>query len=159
MVSQIMPFDLFIDLSVALTGFTRLDLLGTGVAQEYYDEVVGIVGEDICGYLWAASARAIEPEGRDSDELEKAIRETILSDPKLGPVARNIIKMWYLGSWERLPETWRGTYGDNVKGEDHVVSGHAYKEGLVWVAMEAHPMGAKQPGYGTWSLPPGKDTP
>jgi hypothetical protein len=45
--------------------------------------------------------------------------------------------MWYNGNW-----------GQNV------VSGQAYIQGLIWDAAEAHPPGAKQPGYGSWAIPP-----
>lgn len=54
-----------------------------------------------------------------------------------------VIELWYLGIW-------RGTMGT----EGVVVSPRAYREGLVWRAMGAHPMGAKQPGFGSWALPP-----
>ena len=53
----------------------------------------------------------------------------------------NIIALWYVGGW--------GQGFDQV-----VVSADGYREGLVWDAIGAHPMGAKQPGFDTWSEPP-----
>ncbi len=35
-----------------------------------------------------------------------------------------------------------------------VVSPQAYVESLVWKTFDGHPMGAKPPGYGSWSLRP-----
>lgn len=146
----------FIDLSVVLTGFDRVDLFATGMVRTYYDELVGIVGGNICNELWSVSRRIFQSHRNDGRKLDAAVRREVLVDPKLGPIARNIIKMWYLANWEELPEDWRRHYGARAKDKDndHVVSAEAYKQGLVWRAMGAHPMGAKQPGFGTWSLPP-----
>ena len=38
-----------------------------------------------------------------------------------------------------------------------VVSADAYQAGLAWGLAGAHPQGARQPGYGSWALPPGTD--
>ena len=35
-----------------------------------------------------------------------------------------------------------------------VISAEAYKQSLVYNVMQAHPPGAKQPGYGSWSQSP-----
>lgn len=148
------PIEAFLALSAALTGFGRVDLLGTGMSRAYYAEVVGIVGKSIAGELVSTARRIFTRGRRDPKAREKAIRQEILADPKLGPVARNIIQMWYVGTWYQLPTSWRQAYGGNPKDVDHVVSADAYTQGLVWVAAGVHPAGAKQPGYGTWALPP-----
>lgn len=124
----------FLDLSVALTGYSRVDLQGTGLVGEYWCELVSSAGEETSRELLDAWERV----QRSTDALEPALRREILSCPKLGPAARNLVKMWYLGQWS----------------DDHVVSGEAYQQGLVWDAIGAHPMAAKQQGFGTWSLPP-----
>jgi hypothetical protein len=54
-----------------------------------------------------------------------------------------VIELWYLGLW-------RGVMGT----DNRIVSARAYREGLVWGLFGGHPMGAKQQGYGAWSLPP-----
>jgi hypothetical protein len=69
-------------------------------------------------------------------------------------MARNIIKMWYTGNWAQLPQAWRNQHGAGARDVDHVISSQAYQEGLVWRAIGTHPQGAKQPGFGTWALPP-----
>jgi hypothetical protein len=147
------PHD-FLELSVVLTGYGQADLLGTGMVRPYYDEMVSIVGEAIVGELLGAAASSLRGAGSDAREREEAIRRTILDDAKLGPVARNVIKMWYLGNWYQLPRAWRDAYGAHARDIDHVVSAAAYQEGLVWRAIGSHPPGAKHPGFGTWSQPP-----
>lgn len=144
----------FLVLSVVLTGFKRADLLGTGLTRRYYEEVVGIVGETIGGELWSAANDVVKRYGENLAALEEAVRKEILNDVKLGPVARNVITLWYLGNWAQLPQDWRNRYGANEKDADHVVSAQAYQEGLVWRTIGAHPPGAKQPGFGTWGFPP-----
>ena len=124
----------FVELSAALTGFSRVDLLGTGVADLYWNTAIKQTGEDTADQLLAAWQTV-----KDSpDSLETALRNEILSQPFLGPIARNIIKMWYLGQW-----------GDNA---NTTVSSEAYQQGLVWIAINAHTQGANQQGFGTWSF-------
>ncbi len=130
--------EMFVDLSAALTGFARVDLLGTGVAAEYWNAAIEHAGAESMEQLLAAW-QAVE---NSPESLETALRTEILSDSNLGPIARNIIKMWYLGQWDIDAE------------HSKVVSAEAYKQGLVWDAIGAHPQAAKQPGFGTWSLPP-----
>lgn len=146
--------DKFFALSVTLAGFQKIDLQGTGVGETYYNTVNTIVGEAIFQSLLDTFWDIHEKYGDQPDELNEQVRREIIADPKFGPVARNIIKMWYLANWYQLPESWRETYGTSPDDFTHVVSSAAYKEGLVWPAMGAHPMGAKQPGFGTWSFPP-----
>lgn len=147
-------FDRFITLSAALTGFTRSDLLGTGVGGQYYGLVFDIAGADICGELFSAFESIARRNRAGSDGYNDAIGARILQNPKIGPVARNIIKMWYLGNWDQMPFPWREQYGAHPRDVDQVVSAHAYTEGLVWRAIGSHPPGAKQPGFGTWSMEP-----
>jgi hypothetical protein len=150
------PPEDFLALSAMLTGYGRADLLGTGVARRYYDEVVSVVGDAVCRELLEAAAACAAED--DPARRERAVRRTVLAHPKLGPVARNVIKMWYLGSWRQLPRAWRAAYGDSPAGGNHVVSAQAYQEGLVWRAIGSHPPGAKPPGFGTWALEPRAET-
>jgi len=141
----------FLSLSVVLTGFDLSDLLGTGMAQEYYQQVVGSIGEDISQALWVTAQTLTEQTGAD---LESAIRRELMASPKLGPIARNIIQLWYWGSWVELPQDWRYQYGTSGQDVTRFTSPEAYQEGLIWKAMSTHPEGAKQPGFGSWSLLP-----
>ncbi len=149
-------FDNFLLLSSKLTGFPKLDLLGTGLALDYYDLVKSIIGDIILDQMYNAG---IEIFSRDHEvTLEKEyIRDKILSDSKFGPVSRSMIKLWYLGQWDPLPAVWRAEFGSHTEDTGRIISSESYQEGLVWVAIAAHPMGAKQPGFGSWTQPPQKD--
>lgn len=144
----------FLAISAVLTGYDRVDLLGTGLADEYYRQVVAVVGEKISRELWAIGTKIIHEYGGDEAGLEAAIRREVLASTKFGPVARNIIQLWYWGSWLELPQAWRSRYGTSPADVTHFTSAEAYKQGLIWDAMGTHPQGAKQPGFGSWSLLP-----
>ena len=58
------------------------------------------------------------------------------------------------GTWEALSEEWHAAYDGNLQDMTRVVNTAAYREGLVWDTIGAHPQGAKQPGFATWSFPP-----
>jgi hypothetical protein len=147
----------FLRLSEMLTGFTRVELLGTGMVEAYYDELIAVIGAREVGALLAA-AQAVDRVSGSDDEIDAAIRSRILDDARFGPVARNVITMWYLGNWNQLPREWRNQFGAMSLDYDRVVSAKAYREGLVWPAAGTHPMGAKQPGYASWSVPPPRAT-
>ncbi len=82
------------------------------------------------------------------------MRLDILADPTIGPLARNLIVLWYLGQWNQLPADWRDAWGANAMDQTCIISPEAYVQGLVWPAIHTHPPGAKMPGYGSWALPP-----
>jgi hypothetical protein len=102
----------------------------------------------------AAFAETQAAKGGEAASLDREIRVTILGDEMLGPVARNLIKLWYVGSWYQMPSDWRETHGGAESDCDFVVSPAAYTEGLLWPAIGANPQGAKPHGYGMWALPP-----
>lgn len=143
----------FFDLSVVLTGFSEFDLKATGVGAEYFETALAAAGSQVFGEL-LDTFRKIQNESNTVEELEKKLRRDLLSSPKLGPLARNILKMWYLGSWTSMPESWQTQYApEQAPVQSKVVSAQSYVESLVWKAAGTHPMGAKQPGFGTWSEP------
>ncbi len=144
----------FLALSTVLTDFTVFQLQGTGQAELYYTTVSGIVGERTMSRLLEVFC-SIQDEGREAPDLfDKRLRVDIMSDEKLGPIARNIIKLWYVGTWYQLPQAWREAFGVMDNDRDFIPSPTSYVEGLLWPAIGAHPPGAKAPGYGTWSGPP-----
>ena len=136
----------FSRLSVILTGYEEYKLLGTGMLESYYDELLLIIGAREAGSLFGAL-------GRVKDGDDRAFRSVILEDSRYGPVARRVLTMWYLGAWFQLPREWRDSYGATAYDTDHVVSAAAYRQGLVWPAAGTHPMGAKQQGFGSWAKP------
>lgn len=138
----------FIELSAVLTGHERVDLLGTGVAQEYYDVLLRAAGQD---HVDALLAKADEAGGEIA-----AVQADIWDDEKrFGPLARNIVLMWYLGSWYPLPDSWHQEHRPNFEAvPEHVVSAVAYQEALWPPTVGAHPRGAKPPGFGSWGEAP-----
>ena len=153
------PFEEFLRLSADLTDFEETDLLGTGLAHEYLAKVRAACGDDVVVGLLdayrAARAEATDDAGRrDSLLLDRALRHRIFSDERLGPVARNVVKLWYAGMWYGLPPEWTDRYGAHAAAETSTVTSASYQEGLLWRAIGANPPGAKAPGYGSWAKPP-----
>ena len=150
-------FERFIALSVALTGFERVDLVGTGVGQLYLDTVEKWVGPNI--------ARELLAFGTDPPPDEQTLRTQVMASPKLGPVALDVISLWYTAVWNPMTVEWYVAYRSEIPNEPnlgtalqpYVVSPEAYVESLVWIAAGTHPMGAKQPGFGTWAQKPRKE--
>ncbi len=141
--------DQFLKLSAFLTGFGRVQLLGTGLADSYLHAIDAVLPEGMLDELFDTFGRL--PTGVD---CEAAAASVILGDSKLGPVARNIILMWYCGTWTALPDAWRSAHGTSPLDTDRVLSADAYQAGLQWVAAGAHPAAARQQGYGAWAAAP-----
>jgi hypothetical protein len=114
--------DAFLRVSVALTGFDRVALLGTGMVDDYLRTLEQAVPADVLDTLLAAA---------DADV------SALLDDATVGPVAQEVIVLWYCGTWDGAP-----------------VSPDAYVAGLQWVAAGAHPIGARQQGFGSWAVAP-----
>src|ERR1700692_1249159 len=95
--------DAFLRLSAALTGFDRVELLGTGMVPRYYDELTRITGARHVGALLAAAGRVESGHPASGEDFDRAFRERILDDERFGPVARRVVPMWYIGSWGPLP--------------------------------------------------------
>lgn len=140
----------FLDLSVVLTGFSKFHLRGTGFAELYFETIRDIIGGDMFAELLATFHQLQVEQTANNDEPIKQI----LASQKFGPIARNIIKVWYVATWYTLPQAWRDVYGTKEKDGTFIISPQAYPEGLLWTAIGVNPPGAKGQGYGTWSEPP-----
>jgi hypothetical protein len=136
----------FIGLSIELTGFDEVELLGTGAADLYHPWLLRELPEVLDELL------AAWRETREDPDREAAMRK-ILSDPKLGPLARALTALWYTATWTQLPADWWKRYGGGSENVNQVF-GAAYPEGLVWKAANLHPTAAKPTGFGTWAFPP-----
>jgi hypothetical protein len=141
----------FLQLSQDLTAYSIFELRGTGQADAYLRAVVDVVGREVLGDLLNTHAAI---DAADPAQREAQIRRQILGDPRLGPIARNIIKLWFVGVWYQLPPAWSKTYGAREGDQTFSVSAAAYTEGLLWKTIGANPPGAKSPGYGSWADPP-----
>jgi len=120
----------FVNLSSALTGYKQNELWGTGMAEMYLDKLEHEVGPEITAALF----QYIDDPAQ------------LLKDARLGPVARALIKLWYLGQW---------CVGQEKPGEAaFAISPSAYTQSLAWRAMGGHPQGARQQGFASWATPP-----
>jgi hypothetical protein len=129
--------DLFLEISVYLTGYNEAELQGTGMIETYYQAVQKNNTPSDVTFFFEEVAAILEESKGDEALIEKAISSRLMPASAYNGMAINIITLWYTGNW-----------GNNV------VSGQAYVQGLVWDAAQTHPPGAKQPGYGSWSMPP-----
>ena len=152
--SHSQDFKDFLSLSSLLTGFSRFQLQATGQADLYFSTIVDIVGETTFFELLQAFS-AIEAKAKGDDSvLAEGLRHELFSSDKFGPITRNIIKLWYVGTWYQLSQAWRRTFGVGEKDIDFVVSPAAFTEGLLWPTIGVNPPAAKAQGYGTWGDTP-----
>lgn len=142
-------FNSFINLSAALTGFQASKLsnpFDTQKVAEVYFEVVSDpknVDQATFSKLLATFNQIAQQYPTQPSQNEQ-ITAQILNSSVLGPLAKNINRMWYLGVW----------YTDDKQQNGFVVSQLAYINGLVWEVMEAHPMGYSQENFGYWETAP-----
>jgi hypothetical protein len=145
----------FVGLSAALTGYDAAELWGTGMVHAHLDATWRAVGSRVLGDLLSAWANAAELSTQDGQPpLDALVREMVLAPASIGPVACNVVILWYLGEWDQLPADWRDAHGADAADTSGIASPEAYAQGLVWDAIGTHPQGAKMPGYGSWALPP-----
>ena len=144
------PFEDFLSVSAALTGFSVAQLQGTGMARGYFDELVAIVGAELTIALTREGRLAL----RWPDDVEEQLRLRVMDDPDLGPLARNLVLLWYTGGWVQLPADWRERNGASSLDGDRLLSARSWTEALMWPAIGAHPTGAKAPGFASWTGPP-----
>jgi len=140
--------DGFLAFSAEVTAFSIFELQGTGQTSAYLNAVEEVVGPEILKQL-LDTYRQLAPS-----EREAQLRREIFGNPRLGPIARNLIKLWYVGIWYQLPRDWSEAYGAHERDVTFMVSAAAYTEGLLWPAVGAKPPGAKAPGYASWTEPP-----
>ncbi len=144
----------FVAFSAAVTGFSEFELQGSGQADEFRSTVAEVAGDDVLAELLEAWARVGDESQGESARVPDLLRRDVFSDLKLGPVARNVIKLWYVGIWYELPPEWTDEFGAREKNTTFMVSASAYTEGMLWPAIDGNPPGAKGPGYGSWTGPP-----
>lgn len=144
----------FLNLCEDLTGFSPFQLLGTGLVDTYIAHLADRAGAAVLADLLASHAAARAAAKGDPAELHRQIRVGILSDTRLGPVARNLLKLWYVGVWHALPAEWHDAHGGAQDDTDCVPKAASYTEGLLWPAIGANPSGVKPRGYAMWARPP-----
>ncbi|WP_294534903.1 hypothetical protein [uncultured Rhodoblastus sp.] len=142
----------FVAFSAQITAFNKVEIWGTGLADVYLDTIDGLVGAAVTDALLDAFApiATLRSDAARTDRL----RLEVFGSERLGPVARAIVKLWYIGVWYPLPSTWQEQFGPTARNDAFVPTPAAFVEGLLWPAIGSHPPGAKAPGYGSWRLPP-----
>lgn len=146
--------DEFLAMSALLTGYGRVQLAGTGLTRVYLRAIDAALPAGVLDDLLGAFGRGLAQSVSSGDGVEAYVTAAILDHPRLGQVARNIILLWYCGTWTALSEEWHASYGASSRDTTHVVSAQAYQGGLQWTAAGAHPAGAHPQGFGAWSEPP-----
>jgi len=141
----------FLTLSAELCGFSEFTLRGTGYADGYVATVVDMIGADVLDDLLTAYRRLPE---NDPGARDGALRAQLLNDDKLGPIARNIIKLWYTSIWYELPVAWHEKYQTQREDRRFIPFTYGYPESLLGPAVGAHAQGARAPGYGSWAQRP-----
>ena len=142
-------------MSAAFTGFSESTLQGTGLNDIYLQTVTNALNATLVEELTALYATLVLENPDDPAGLKQAMRHQIFASPKWGPLAQNIIQLWYTGSWNQMSQAWTLAYGPFFPNDvSMIVSSDSYKQGLIWKAVGAHPMGAKQEGFASWAYPP-----
>jgi hypothetical protein len=141
----------FLEVSECLTGFSRVELLATGMAAAYEAELGKAYGGDVVSLLLGEVCAVVKESGGDEAKLERLMLARVFNDDTvLCAPAKNLAQMWYLGTLiDYTDQTPIVIFKRTV-----VVSAEAYRQGLVLADVGAHPSGAKQPGYGSWALGP-----
>jgi len=140
----------FAGLSQVLTGYGKEtilpDLDTQHMAQEYLDVLnrPGLIPSTLLQQLTTTwTAILASPSTIDQ---EQQVQDKIVNNQEIGPLAKNIINLWYLGIWYDIFKT--------SATQDFVVSAKAYKNSLVWTTIGAHPMGYSEGNFGYWNTPP-----
>lgn len=140
---------LFLDLSVPLTGFDRLALEGTGLVDTYFRTLQRQADATELAAFWQAGQHILRRAGQHPALLDALLRVELFPASAFGGLAQNIVFLWYCGQWQPTVDA-PGANLATVKN----VSAQTYVQGLVWLAAQTHPPGAKQPGFGSWARPP-----
>ncbi|HYH78993.1 MAG TPA: hypothetical protein VEX86_04330, partial [Longimicrobium sp.] len=141
----------FVRLSSVLTGYST-DTLAPAIdpidlASEYLAAVQQRADAATVSRLFTVYASIDKATGGDLSKQAAPVQQQILADPALGPLARRIIRLWYVSIWydAEPPSMFEG---------GTVISMNAYTGGLVWDAAQAHPMGYSELAYGYWASAP-----
>ncbi len=143
----------FLSFSALLTGFSEVELEGTGVAPLHLKALMQKAGAEIAGELLAGARQALA-----QPDPAAAVQSGMWQSPKLGPLVRNLVVLWYVGSWTPMPSQWQEQYlwsqPDLSTSPEWLSPPQPYEEALVWKAIFAHPAGTRPTGFASWAQPP-----
>lgn len=134
----------FENLNIIITGFTKTDLTTTGLLNAYFNTIK----EKMCNNFFTnLLVSFFKIKTTNLHKLSAAghscISELIHCKPYENLI-NHIIQLWYLEEW----------ISNSSNEENQIIPSESYLEALIWKAISAHPMGGKQPGYGTWGFLP-----
>jgi Membrane bound FAD containing D-sorbitol dehydrogenase len=126
--------DDFLFLSRVLTAH----FLDAGLAELYLERMREAVGSQLDDLL--NRFQALVKAGHDP---VVAVRDEILPDTVLAPVAKAVLLLWYIGGIQKTPN-----------GDWEMQSADQYYRALVWETIGAHPPTLSNGYFGHWKYPP-----
>ena len=146
---------LFLDISVYLTGFSKIELQGTGMLEIYFNTINANTNPDVVRGFYDEVSKILALDNEKA--ILKRIEAELMPLSKFQGLGQLTILMWYMGTWATWTDDTSKTEEDENKyslQNSVVISANSYVQGLVWDAAETHPPGAKQPGFDSWAHPP-----
>lgn len=149
--------DDFIALSAVLIGEPNPD---RGLARKYLDRLLAapVAGEPVSKRVEVLldTFRAIRDGGGD---LEEGVRQRIVNDDALAPLARQIIFLWYTSAFLVRSVTPDAAVNLETGRPDTSTtlqfgSPEQYFRGLMWSVIRAHPPALSGGYFGYWRYPP-----
>lgn len=140
--------DLFVDLSVLLTGFSRAVLAPPldpiDLKTLYFETAKQQLGKDL-EQLLGTYQHLVSQHGEDDESIANGLLGLDGAAPNASVVAaaQAINSLWYLGSW----------YAPDGSSS-FVVSSQSYTGGLAWRALQSHAMGNSTSLFGEWAKEP-----
>jgi hypothetical protein len=126
--------DDFLFLSRVLTAH----VLDASLAELYFERIREAAGSQLNDLL--DRFQTLIKAGHDP---VVAVRDEILPDTVLGPVAKAVLLLWYIGGIQKTPN-----------GDWEMRSADQYYRALVWEAIGAHPPTLSNGYFGHWKYPP-----
>jgi hypothetical protein len=147
---------LFVELCSELTGYSCVELEGTGLVEAYQQLLEDVVGTTVATEIHDHAEVILASEVADRPGK---LHQLLLQPSRYASVMSSLLYLWYLGTWNRLPDSWYHETclrfpGSDSLGNTHVPSALAYVEQLSYRTALAHPPGAKPTGWGSWSREP-----
>lgn len=141
-----------------ITGYSDFELESTGVVDTYFQLLPKILGPQIT-QEFATSIDYVLSTRPDTPERQAAVDEALRPPSLFWPVISALASLWYLGTWNQLPDSWYAAVGlplpgPSDAGRTHVPSQLAYIEQLSYRTAFAHAPGANPTGFGSWSEAP-----
>jgi hypothetical protein len=131
-------------MGATLASFLRLSKVLTGkktlpedLAKAYLERARAQLKDELSALL--AKFDELVKGGKDPTS---ALRDDILPNPDLGPTAKLVLLLWYIGGIQ------------NVAGDWEMTSADQYYRALVWDAIGAHPPTLSNGYFGHWKYPP-----